>query len=202
MAGVTRISIQKRWDGDIVKVCCNKFVSDLPYNIGLAVMRKAKELAPKNYGQLAASIMVKTMTQSSGMESPSKYQVNASLPSEKIPVMKEIQPPTSPNVALVGTALEHGWYTEYGTVPHLIKVKDAKVLAKEVANGKWVYFGKEVYHPGTDPQPFLRPAKAMVADGEVLEIVKIGAKKHFLGYLYEHEVYLREWEANQFSGVK
>jgi hypothetical protein len=41
-----------------------------------------------------------------------------------------------------------------------------------------------------DAAPFLRPALEM-AKGSVLEIVKINGKKHFLGYLIEHEEYLR-----------
>ena len=41
-----------------------------------------------------------------------------------------------------------------------------------------------------DAQPFLRPA-ADLAQGKILEIVEANAKKHFLGYLTQHEEYLQ-----------
>lgn len=44
-------------------------------------------------------------------------------------------------------------HLEYGTKPHLIKAKRAKVLA---GNGK--VFGRVVNHPGTKAYPFWRPA--------------------------------------------
>ena len=53
----------------------------------------------------------------------------------------------------IGTAVEYAPDVEYGTKPHVIRVKTAKVLT----NGK-DFFGKEVQHPGTRAQPFLRPA--------------------------------------------
>jgi len=44
---------------------------------------------------------------------------------------------------------------EYGTKPHLIIAKNAKVLANK-RTGQ--FFGKTVHHPGTRPYPMLRPA--------------------------------------------
>jgi hypothetical protein len=41
-----------------------------------------------------------------------------------------------------------------------------------------------------DADPFLRPSLEL-AKGKTLEIVKIDSKKYFLGYLIEHEEYLR-----------
>ena len=49
------------------------------------------------------------------------------------------------------TALDYLMHVEFGTPPHIIRVKDKKVLS----NGK-VFFGKEVHHPGTRPQPIIR----------------------------------------------
>lgn len=48
---------------------------------------------------------------------------------------------------------EYGFFLEFGTKPHIIRVKDKKVLS----DGKH-FFGKEVMHPGTEPQPFIRAA--------------------------------------------
>ena len=53
----------------------------------------------------------------------------------------------------VFTNVEYGAAIEFGLEPMLIKVKNKKVLS----NGK-TFFGKSVIHPGTNPQPFLRPS--------------------------------------------
>ena len=55
--------------------------------------------------------------------------------------------------AVIGTNVKYAKYVEFGTKPHEIRIKNAKVLT----DGK-DFFGKEVHHPGTKPQPFLRPA--------------------------------------------
>lgn len=50
---------------------------------------------------------------------------------------------------------QHGIYVEFGTIPHIIRPVNAKALKFKV-DGKTI-FAKEVHHPGTDPQPFIRP---------------------------------------------
>lgn len=52
---------------------------------------------------------------------------------------------------------------EYGTQPHIIKVKNKKTLGlppteQDIADNLFTIFGAEVEHPGARPQPFLRPA--------------------------------------------
>jgi len=54
---------------------------------------------------------------------------------------------------LLITSVEYAEYLEYGTRPHIIRIKNKKVLASKKA-----IFGKEVKHPGTEAQPFMRPA--------------------------------------------
>lgn len=59
-------------------------------------------------------------------------------------------------------------FIEYGTKPHRIKAKHKPVLADVKQEGKFVVingvkrpagiFGKEVWHPGTQPKPCLTPA--------------------------------------------
>jgi len=44
-------------------------------------------------------------------------------------------------------------FVELGTRPHIIRVKNASVLA-DVEEGK--FFGPIVHHPGTKPNPFMR----------------------------------------------
>ena len=50
---------------------------------------------------------------------------------------------------------EYALYVEFGTPPHIIRAKNAKALHFKVG-GKDV-FAKSVNHPGTRPQPFIRP---------------------------------------------
>jgi hypothetical protein len=52
---------------------------------------------------------------------------------------------------IVISMAEQGLWCEFGTPPHIIRVKEKKVLS----DGK-VFFGKEVHHPGTRPNPFIR----------------------------------------------
>ena len=60
-----------------------------------------------------------------------------------------------PNRVLVGPSAKYAPYVEFGTAPHVIKAK-GKALAFKV-NGRIIY-RKQVHHPGTKAQPFVRPA--------------------------------------------
>jgi len=64
---------------------------------------------------------------------------------------------------------EYGFYLEFGTRPHEIRVKNAKVLS----DGKRI-FGKVVQHPGTEPQPFIRA----VINTKLRQIVYNNIKRH------------------------
>lgn len=55
---------------------------------------------------------------------------------------------------------DYAAYVEYGTAPHVIRPRNAKVLAFQ-AGGKTV-FAAEVNHPGTPAQPFMTPAAEAV----------------------------------------
>jgi len=52
------------------------------------------------------------------------------------------------------TMVDYAFYVEFGTPPHVIKPKDKQAL-KFKAGGENV-FAKEVHHPGTRPNPFIR----------------------------------------------
>lgn len=69
---------------------------------------------------------------------------------------------------------------EFGTDPYTIRVRRASVLAAELHTdvggvtwtkygGRWIFFGKEVHHPGIPARPVL-PTKA-VAERLVLETI-------------------------------
>ena len=58
------------------------------------------------------------------------------------------------NKVTVGAPLKYAKNVEFGTPPHTIKPKNKKALAWKGAK----HPVKSVKHPGTRPQPFLRPA--------------------------------------------
>lgn len=47
-------------------------------------------------------------------------------------------------------------YVELGTLPHIIRPVNARAL--RWMNETGIHFARIVHHPGTRPQPFLRPA--------------------------------------------
>jgi len=51
---------------------------------------------------------------------------------------------------------KYGKYVEFGTRPHIIRPKSAKMLAFKV-NGQMV-FARQVRHPGSKPYPYMEPA--------------------------------------------
>ena len=61
--------------------------------------------------------------------------------------------------------VDYGKFVEFGTPPHIIKPKNKESLKFEVGKierlsgnkkGKTIVFAKEVKHPGTRPNPFIR----------------------------------------------
>ncbi|MDZ4347914.1 MAG: hypothetical protein U1E51_36365, partial [Candidatus Binatia bacterium] len=58
------------------------------------------------------------------------------------------------------SGLSLGKIHEFGTGPYTIRVKRAKVLAAQTRAGGWLFFGKEVHHPGIPARPVL-PTKAV-----------------------------------------
>lgn len=58
---------------------------------------------------------------------------------------------TSTGVNIIGP--DYMFYVEFGTRPHEIRAINKKVLS----DGKRI-FGKVVWHPGTEPNPFIRTA--------------------------------------------
>lgn len=52
---------------------------------------------------------------------------------------------------------DHGPHVEYGTSAHIIRPQEAQALRFRSSTGETV-FAAHVEHPGTTPQPYLRPA--------------------------------------------
>lgn len=55
---------------------------------------------------------------------------------------------------------DYAAHVEYGTRPHVIRPKNASMLAFKI--GGVTVFAKEVNHPGTAAQPFMTPAAEQV----------------------------------------
>ena len=73
----------------------------------------------------------------------------------------------------VGTSLKGangaplGPIHEHGTGPYTIRVRNARVLAARRRTGGWLFFGKEVKHPGVPARPVLpnqHTAERLVGD--------------------------------------
>jgi len=58
--------------------------------------------------------------------------------------------------SLIIWMVNYGKYIEFGSPPHVIKPKDKKAL--KFKSGNDVVFSKEVRHPGSRPNPFIRTA--------------------------------------------
>lgn len=60
-----------------------------------------------------------------------------------------------PGGARIGSDLDYAATVELGSGPHVIRVRNAKVLRNKETGQ---VFGKQVMHPGTPAQPFMVPA--------------------------------------------
>lgn len=105
--------------------------------LGLAVVARAKELVPRQTGNLGRTIRL--------------GQVTA----------------TSVQVIAGGAAgVGYAQFVEFGTQPHVIRPKSKKILAwgknrrlsGSARSGSEMIFAHEVHHPGTRPHPFIMPA--------------------------------------------
>ncbi len=81
-----------------------------------------------------------------------KVPINTGYLRESIGILDRDLTPTHYRIT-VGTRVSYAGYVEYGTAPHVIRVRSAKVLT----DGER-FFGTQVNHPGTSPSPYLRPA--------------------------------------------
>jgi len=56
-----------------------------------------------------------------------------------------------------GPTASYGAHVEYGTKPHVIRPRNARALHWVTPEGDEVFVTR-VHHPGTAPQPYMRPA--------------------------------------------
>lgn len=98
-----KTTVSQVWRGNEVKIQGKKVIGKSIYEIGLIVEGKAKELAPKDTGRLAASITTQSSTE--GTEPKGVGAVSSD----------KIQKPTSDSEVLVGTGTTYAIWNEYGT---------------------------------------------------------------------------------------
>ena len=87
----------------------------------------------------------------------------------------EVKPLAGELAVLIGSPIDdppYPTYIEFGTAPHVISIKNKKVLA----DGKGKFFGKKVNHPGTQAKPFLRPAldeNIKAIESEIAKVIRL-----------------------------
>jgi hypothetical protein len=109
-------TISQQWHGEEVKIMGKKVVGKSAYEIGLVIEGQAKELAPKNFGYLAASITTQSMTEGTSPESPGKYKGPSRGADPGMPPNMQIAKPKDEMEVLVGTPVEYGPHMEFGTI--------------------------------------------------------------------------------------
>lgn len=119
--------------------------------IGLMVVARAKELVPRQTGNLGRTIRLGQVTD------------------------KEVQ------VIAGGTAgVGYAQFVEFGTRPHVIRPRNKKILAwgasrrlsGNARTGSDMIFAHEVHHPGTKAQPYIMPAaQEVIAKSGMDELV-------------------------------
>jgi hypothetical protein len=95
-------------------------------------------------GRLRGSITWTTQDSQSEVESPATDKDKMRKPDKRLTLR-------------VGTNVDYAPYPEFGTAPHFIQPPDPSGVLTFMIHGKRV-FAKFVEHPGTQPQPYLRPS--------------------------------------------
>jgi hypothetical protein len=108
-------TVINKWNGDEVKLLGKKVIEKSIYDIGLVVEGQAKELAPKNFGYLAASITTQSKTDGTSPDSPSEW-ARKKIGKDPSLNLKAINKPNNSNDVYVGTAVNYAPYMEFGTL--------------------------------------------------------------------------------------
>ena len=128
--------IHRKWTNKDPRQQFDKILGIALEKIGVVVLGQAKLLAPIQSGRLAGSLTYATRRSRSGITAPATGN-------------DAIDKPTVNNEVWVGTNVEYAPHVEYGTKSHMIN------SAVNIPKVGWRYIGM---HPGTQKQPYLRPA--------------------------------------------
>lgn len=121
------------------------------------IVRQAAKRAPVDYGFLRRSIR-------------SRYRADFMGGEVDIDRSKIHHKPGS----TLAVHVNYAEAVEFGTRPHHIRVRNAKVLAGYRPGKGWSFYGKQVQHPGTAPRPFFYPVARRVFKEFIFELNKMG----------------------------
>ena len=143
-----RTDVNLIWNGEKAKIQGHKVTGKTAWELGLIVEGQAKLLCPIDYGYLAASITVASISQSTELDTPKPDNSRPKSFPHNVSTFKKITASTDPNEILVGTAVDYAAHVEFGTMksdaqPFLRPALDlakGKILALLTYNGK-TYLG-------------------------------------------------------------
>jgi len=150
-------TIKKNFNSKVMQKAGNAIIKVTMKKTAIAITNKAKELCPKRYGYLAASINY----QGKGYrhdppDDKANYATRDDEPSNRanfIYGFPVINRPSEYRVVNIGTDLVYAPAVEFGSRAHPIPVKNKKALSDMTK-----FYGKIVNNPGHAPHPFMRPA--------------------------------------------
>jgi|LSQX01.1.fsa_nt_gb hypothetical protein len=171
----------------------NKIRVELPSSEIQKFRRWTSKLSAENTAQLKTLIAAKSYTMQKGIMTNItnkgivnfgflRSSIRVSFASDRLGSTIDINPQQrkTPYGSLVA-AVNYAPHIEFGTRPHVIQVRRAKVLAGYLLKPGakkygWMYFGKKVNHPGTKANPFFYPVAKRVYKELLIELNRMGFK--------------------------
>lgn len=171
----------------------NKIRVELPSSEIQKFRRWTSKLSAENTAQLKTLIAAKSYTMQKGIMTNItnkgivnfgflRSSIRVSFASDRLGSTIDINPQQrkTPYGSLVAAA-NYAPHIEFGTRPHIIQVRNAKVLAGYLLKPGakkygWMYFGKKVNHPGTRANPFFYPVAKRVYKELLIELNRMGFK--------------------------
>lgn len=171
----------------------NQIRVELPSSEIQKFRRWTDKLSAENTARLKTLITAKTFTMQKGIITNItnkgivnfgflRSSVRVSFANDRLGSTIDINPQSrkTPHGSMV-SAVKYAPYVEFGTRPHVIQVRRAKVLAGYLLKPGakkygWMYFGKKVHHPGTRANPFFYPVAERVYKEVLIELNRMGFK--------------------------
>ena len=147
------IETSVKWNGNKVQIQAKKATEKSVFALGKVILEKARELAPKLYGPLAASINMQSSTGSIDIGDEAEFGIEEPPSNRRQYRYSNLKKPTAKNTVVIGTNIPYAMDVEFGTGAHTISVRRAKVLSDT-----YDIFGRTVQHPGQAAEPYMRPA--------------------------------------------
>ena len=113
----------------------------------------------RDFGQAAPKTekLAKTVVKKIGFDTVTRAQATVAVDTGNLKNSIGVDPVDDWMGFEAGPTANYGADVEYGTEPHEIRPRDAKALHWVDSEGQDM-FRRRVWHPGTAPQPYMRPA--------------------------------------------